>query len=126
ETIGFIKQKWNEFFPERVFEYSFLDSDINALYKDKENLSKIIEYFALIAIMLSCSGLFSLASFLSMQRTKEIGIRKVLGATVSRILIILSKDFIKLVFISLVIAIPIGWYLMTKWLENYAYKIDIS
>jgi putative ABC transport system permease protein len=126
ETIAFIKQKWDELFPERVFEYSFLDSDINALYKDKENLSKIIEYFALIAILLSCSGLFSLASFLSMQRTKEIGIRKVLGASVAVILVMLSKDFIKLVFISLAISAPIGWYVMTKWLENYAYKIDIS
>jgi len=126
KTIDFIKQKWNEFFPERVFEYTFLDSDINALYKDKENLSKIIEYFALIAILLSCSGLFSLASFLSMQRTKEIGIRKVLGASVSGILIMLSKDFVKLVLIAFVIATPLAWYLMSKWLENYAYKIDVS
>ena len=126
ETIYFIKQKWNELFSERVFEYTFLDSDINALYKDKENLSKIIEYFALIAILLSCLGLFSLASFLSMQRTKEIGIRKVLGASVACILTMLSKDFIKLVLIAFVIASPIAWYLMSKWLENYAYKIDIS
>lgn len=126
ETISFIKQEWNRMFPERIFEYTFLDSDINALYKDKENLGRIIEYFALIAILLSCSGLFSLASFLSQQRSREIGIRKVLGASVSGILIMLSKDFVKLVLIAFVIASPLAWYLMSKWLENYAYRIEIS
>jgi putative ABC transport system permease protein len=126
ETIEYIKTTWNKFFPERVFEYSFLDNDIDKLYADKENLSRIIEYFALIAILLSCSGLFSIAAFLSAQRTKEIGIRKVLGAGVTGILVLLSKEFVKLVLIAFVIALPLIWYVMHKWLQNFAYRINIA
>jgi putative ABC transport system permease protein len=124
-TISYINQKWNEAFPDRVFEYSFLDKTINDQYKDKESLSKIIEYFAFIAIFLSGLGLFSLSSFLAMQRTKEIGIRKVLGAGISTILILLSKDFILLVIIAFVISSPISWLLMNKWLQSFAYRINI-
>ncbi len=125
-TIGYIQNTWNKFFPERVFEYSFLDKDLDRLYTDKENLSRIIEYFALVAIILSCSGLFSLASFLSVQRTKEIGIRKVLGAGVINILILLSLDSLKLVAFSFIIAVPVTWYVMHKWLQDFAYRITIS
>jgi putative ABC transport system permease protein len=86
----------------------------------------MISYFAIIAIVLSCLGLFSLSSFLTVQRTKEIGIRKVLGATVTTILLLLSKEFLKLVLISIFIATPIAWYIMNKWLNNYAYHISVS
>jgi len=125
ETINHIKQQWDLIFPERVFEYSFLDSDINALYQDNENLSKVIGYFALIAILLSCLGLFSLSSFLTIQRTKEIGIRKILGAGINRILILLSMEFLKLVCIAFLIATPLAFYMVDRWLQNYAYKIEI-
>ncbi len=124
ETIEFVKQKWQEFFPERVFEYSFLDSDINAQYQANENFSRVTGYFAIIAIVLSCLGLFSLSSYLTHQRTREIGIRKVLGAGVNRILILLSGDFLKLVAVSFIIGSPIAWYLTHRWLQNYAYRID--
>jgi putative ABC transport system permease protein len=125
-TIEYIRQTWNKMFPERVFEYSFLDNDIDKLYHDKENLGSIIEYFALAAILLSCCGLYCLASFLSVQRTKEIGIRKVLGATVAGIFTLLSSDFLKLVFIAVVIATPAAWYIMARWLQGFAYRINIS
>jgi putative ABC transport system permease protein len=125
-TIAFINEKWNAFFPERVFEYSFLDKDIDSLYKDKEHLSRIMEYFALIAILLCCTGLFSLASFLFLQRTREIGIRKVLGAGVPAILLLLSRDFLKLVLIAFLISFPVSWAVMHKWLEKFAYRISIN
>jgi putative ABC transport system permease protein len=125
-TISFIRATWKSIFPERVFEYSFLDKDIQALYRDKENLGRIIEYFALIAILLSGLGLFSLASFLSVQRTREIGIRKVLGATIGRIVIMLSADYLKWVLIAILIASPLSYWIMHKWLENFAYRIEIK
>jgi putative ABC transport system permease protein len=125
-TIEYIKDTWNKFFPERVFEYSFLDKDIDRLYEDKENLSRIIECFALIAILLSGSGLFSISSFLSVQRTKEIGIRKVLGGNVAGILVLLSIEFVKLVCIAFVIAFPVTWYIMHNWLQNFAFRIHME
>jgi putative ABC transport system permease protein len=126
QTIAFIKQTWEQVFPERVFEYSFLDKDINAQYQDKENLGKMIGYFAVISILLSCMGLFSLTSFLTRQRAREIGIRKVLGASVPRIVGLLSRDFLFLVILALLIASPIGWIAMNRWLDHYAYRIDIA
>jgi len=124
-TISYIRKEWNAFFPERAFEYSFLDRDINALYNDKENLSRMVGYFAIIAIGLSCLGLFSLTSFLCSQRTREIGIRKVLGATVAGIVSLLSQDFIKLALLSLIIGSPVAWLIMKQWLDNYAYRTDV-
>jgi putative ABC transport system permease protein len=126
ETIERIKRTWDRIFPERVFEYSFLDKDIDAQYKDKENFSRMIEYFALAAIILSCSGLFSLAFFLAVKRSKEIGIRKVLGADIARIVWLLSVDFIKLVFIASFIASPVAWWMMHNWLNGFAYHVRIE
>jgi putative ABC transport system permease protein len=126
ETIAAIKKTWEKIFPERVFEYSFLENDINAQYKDKENFSRMIEWFACIAILLSCSGLFSLALFMAVKRAREIGIRKVLGASVIRILQLLSADFIKIVLLASLIASPAAWWLIHKWLEQFAYHIQMS
>jgi len=126
ETIQKVKQTWDKIFPERVFEYSFLDKDIDAQYKDKENFSRMIEYFAFAAIMLSCSGLFSLAFFLAVKRTKEIGIRKVLGANIAAIMLLLSIDFIKMVLLSALIASPIAWWMVHSWLQGFAYRVDIA
>ncbi len=125
-TIGQVKKIWEKIFPERVFEYSFLENDINAQYKDKENFSRMIEWFAGIAILLSCSGLFSLALFMAVKRAREIGIRKVLGAGVIRILRILSADFLKIVLLASAIASPIAWWIMHKWLEQFSYHIQMS
>ena len=126
ETIQQIKKSWEKIFPERVFEYSFLENDINAQYKDKENFSGMIEWFAGIAILLSCSGLFSLALFMAVKRAREIGIRKVLGAGVIRILKLLSADFLKIVLVASAIASPVAWWFMHKWLEQFAYHIQMS
>jgi putative ABC transport system permease protein len=126
ETIERIKRTWDKIFPERVFEYSFLDKDIDAQYKDKENFSRMIEYFAMAAIILSCSGLFSLAFFLAVKRSKEIGIRKVLGADIPRIVWLLSVDFIKLVLIASLIASPVAWWMMHNWLNGFAYHVNIE
>jgi putative ABC transport system permease protein len=126
ETIEHVKQLWDKTFPERVFEYSFLDKDIDAQYKDKENFSKMIGYFALCAIVLSCSGLFSLSFFLVLKRSREISIRKVLGANVRAIVLLLSVDFIKMVLIAVIIGSPIAWLCMHNWLQSFAYHVGIS
>jgi putative ABC transport system permease protein len=125
-TISLIEKTWNKFFPGRVFEYNFLDKELDRLYTDKERLSRLIGYFAVIAIALSCMGLFSVATFLSILRAREIGIRKVLGATVSSILVLLSREFLALILVSFVIAIPLSWWAMNEWLQGFAFRIHIS
>ena len=126
ETIARINEVWDKMFPERVFEYSFLDKDIDAQYKDKKNFSRMIEYFAIAAILLSCSGLFGLSLFMAVTRAREIGIRKVLGADVSGILWLLSGNFIKIVLVASMIASPLAWWLMHEWLNDFAYHIQIE
>jgi putative ABC transport system permease protein len=126
ETIEHIRRTWDNIFPERVFEYSFLDKDIDAQYKDKENFSRMIEYFTLVAILLTCSGLFSLAIFLAVKRAKEISIRKVLGADIPAIILLLSVDFVKMILLASLIATPVAWWLMHQWLQGFAYHIAIQ
>ncbi len=125
-TIAFIEKKWKEFSTEYPFEYFFLDDNLNTLYRSQDNLSKLVGYFSVLAIFIACLGLFALASFTAEQRTKEIGIRKVLGAPVSSLVNLMSKEFLKLVFISALIAWPVSFYMMNNWLNNFAYKIDIG
>ncbi|MDE3182367.1 MAG: ABC transporter permease [Bacteroidota bacterium] len=117
---------WHNLNPNEPFEYSFLDKDFQKNYDAENKLSAIVGYFTIIAILISCLGLFGLATFSAEQRIKEIGVRKVLGASVTSIVTLLSKDFIKLVGISIVIASPIAWYVMNKWLQEFAYRIHIS
>jgi putative ABC transport system permease protein len=125
-TLAVIQRLWEKYFPERIFEYSFLDENINALYKAQEDLSKLVGYFAVIAIFISCIGLFSVASFMAIQRTREIGIRKVLGATVPGLILLLFKDFLRLIIIALLIASPLAAWLMNKWLHDFAYRTPLS
>jgi len=125
-TISAIQRVWNTYFPQRIFEYNFLDENINSLYKAQENLSKLVGYFAVIAIFLSCIGLFGLSSFTAVQRIKEISIRKVLGATVPELILLLFRDFLRLVVIALLIASPVAAWLMDKWLHDFAYRIPLS
>jgi putative ABC transport system permease protein len=126
ETIAHINQTWDKMFPERVFEYSFLDKNIDAQYQDKENFSRMIEYFAVVAILLSCSGLFSLSLFMAVKRAREIGIRKVLGANIPRIMMLLTGGFIKTVLLASLIAAPVAWWLMHEWLNDFAYHVNIE
>jgi putative ABC transport system permease protein len=121
-----IQHSWNKVNPDIPFEYSFLDNDFQKNYEKDQRVSIIVSYFTFIAILIACLGLFGLSAFSAEQRTREIGIRKVLGASVSNVASLLSKDFIKLVLIALVIASPLSWFGMNKWLQGFAYRITIS
>ena len=126
KTIAAIKQKFETFFPGNVFNYSFLDEDFNRQYENERLFSKAFGIFAGIAIFVACLGLLGLAMFSTIQRTKEIGVRKVLGASISNILILVSKDFIKLVLLASIVALPMAWWVMHNWLQGFAYRINIS
>ncbi len=121
-----VEKQWNALAPDAPIEYTFLEENFNATYRAEQKTGRILGLFAGLTIFVACLGLFGLATFTAEQRTKEIGVRKVLGASVSGIVALLSKDFLKLVAISIVIASPIAWYAMNTWLQDFAYKIDIS
>ena len=121
-----IEKIWMKLNPDTPFEYSFLDQDFQRNYEREQRTSSVIVYFTFIAIVIACLGLFGLAAFSAEQRTKEIGIRKVLGASVGNVTTLLSEDFIRLVIIAIVIASPLAWLVMNNWLEEFAYRIDIS
>lgn len=125
ETVRRIGEIWQKQFPDHVFEYSFFDEDIARFYQREELATRLTTTFALLSVCLSCLGLFGLAIFAIEQRTKEIGIRKVLGASVAGITAMLSMDFLKLVLVAIVLASPVAWYFMDKWLQDFAYRIQI-
>lgn len=124
--LASIKNSWHNLNPSEPFEYSFLDKDFQKNYDAENRLSAIVGYFTAIAILISCLGLFGLATFSAEQRIKEIGVRKALGASVSSIVALLSKDFLKLVGIAVLIASPLAWFAMNKWLQGFAYRIHIN
>ncbi|PSR55130.1 hypothetical protein AHMF7605_17270 [Adhaeribacter arboris] len=125
-TMAFVQKKWQELFPQNPYEYAFLDEEFNKQYQADEKIGRTFLAFTSIAIFIACLGLFGLATFVAQQRTKEIGVRKVLGASVANIVSLVSKDFVKLVFISFVIATPLAYILISKWLENFASRISIG
>jgi putative ABC transport system permease protein len=125
ETIAFLKNTVEKLAPNTLFNYGFLDERMAALYSKEDNMSTILNAFSGLAIVISCLGLFGVVAHESKIRTKEIGIRKVLGASVGSLVSLLSGDFLKLVLIGIVIASPITWYAMNQWLQGFAYKIDI-
>ncbi|MBA4850052.1 ABC transporter permease [Emticicia sp. BO119] len=126
EAIDRLEATFKEYNPTQPFEYQFVDEDYNKKFANEERIGKLATFFAILAIFISCLGLFGLASFVAEQRTKEIGVRKVLGASVFNLWRLLSKDFIVLVLISLFIASPIAYYFMSQWIEKYTYRTDIS
>src|SRR6185369_5471182 len=125
ESLASILHSWNKYFPTDPFNYFFLDESFNQQYKADQLFGKVFGVFAFLAILIACFGLLGLSAYNVLQRTKEIGIRKVLGASVQNILLLLSKDFLKLVIVALFIAIPVGWYIMHSWLKDFAYRISI-
>ncbi|MDH3890485.1 MAG: ABC transporter permease [candidate division Zixibacteria bacterium] len=125
-ALGYIEDTWKQVLPNHPFEYSFLDEQFDANYKSLDQLSNLAACFGLLAVLVAGLGLFGLASFTVEQRTKEIGIRKVLGASVGRIVHLLSKEYLLLVFISNLVAWPLAWYAMDRWLSEFAYHIDMS
>ncbi|MCE7064095.1 ABC transporter permease [Dyadobacter sp. CY326] len=126
QTLAFIGQKWSEIYPDRLFEYRFLDQDFESAYHADELRGQIFTAFSTLTILIACLGLFGLATFTTEQRVKEIGVRKVLGGSVSSVVLLLSKDFTRLVLFSFPIAIPIAWYSMHRWLESFPYKTGIQ
>ena len=125
-TIAAIENKWKSLIPNRPFSYFFLDEFFNKQYRSEERFGKLFLNFAALAIFISCLGLLGLSSYSTIQRTKEIGIRKVMGASVTSIVNLLSTDFLKLVFLSFFIAAPVAWFFMHKWLLDFAYRININ
>lgn len=125
-TISQIEGKWKTFTSSEPFDYSFLDEAFDAQYRSEQRLGSIFSIFATLSIFIACLGLFGLSAFMAEKRTKEIGVRKVLGASVLNVVALLSKDFLKLTFIASVIAFPVAWYFMNKWLEDFAYRITIN
>ncbi len=126
QTINLIEQKWKKVYPQNAFEFHFLDEQLANFYQKEEMIGKLIIAGTVVAILISCLGLLGLISLMTVQRTKEIGIRKVLGATVTQITSLLSKDFLKLVLLAIVIASPLAYFTMQKWLQDFAYRITTS
>ena len=126
QVITGIEQAWKRIAPDQPFQYSFLDEDFGRMYSGEQRLGKIFVIFAGLAIVIACLGLFALTSFTAEQRTKEIGIRKVLGASIGGIVVLLSREFGKLILIAFVIAAPLAWFGVQKWLESYTYKVEVG
>ncbi|MGZ5285730.1 MAG: ABC transporter permease [Flavisolibacter sp.] len=124
-SLAYIEKTWKSYLPETPFDYNFIDTRFDILYEAEQRQERVFIAFAVIAIFIACLGLLGLSAFTISQRIKEIGIRKVLGADVSTIVALLSKDFLKLVMIAAVIAFPVAWYAMSNWLEDFAYRISI-
>ena len=124
--VNNIEEKYKAMTSGMPFNYHFLDDSFDNMYRQEQRIGKVALTFSFLAIIIACLGLFGLATYIAEQRTKEIGIRKVLGASVSNIVTMLSTDFVKLVLISFVIATPIAWWFMNKWLQDFAFRIDLS
>lgn len=125
-VIDVMKDTWKSFAPDASFKYSFLDEDLDKFYVSEKRWSSIVGWAGGISILLACLGLFGLTALVAVNRVKEIGIRKVLGASAGGIVSLLSKDFLKLIVIALVIASPVAWYFMNQWLQSFAYRIDVG
>ncbi len=125
-TVAYIQQEWNKQFQDNPFRYSFMDENFAQLYKKEDNFSKTIQYFSVLAVFIACLGLLGLSSYATEARRKEIGVRKVNGASTFELVTLLLKDFSVLVAIAFVIAVPVSWYFGTRWLDNFAYRTDIG
>jgi len=121
-----LKNQWNAFSPGGPLEYDFLDEKFAALYANERRTQQIFSAFAILAVVIACLGLFGLSAYVMEQRTKEIGIRKVLGASVEQVLLLVSKEFLRLVVIAFVVSIPVTWLAMHAWLQDFAYRISIN
>jgi putative ABC transport system permease protein len=126
KTLAQIQNKWKEFHSDRALDYTFLDETFARLYQAESRFQNVFISLVVLGIIIACLGLLGLATFAAQQRVKEIGIRKVLGASIASIVQLLSKDFLKLVLIAFVLAVPVGWYATNKWLQDFAYRIDVK
>ena len=126
QSLALISDTWKLLVPEIPFSYSFLDDELNKIYQNDQRWTTIINYSSFFAILIACMGLFGLVTLTVSSREKEVGIRKVLGATITQITSLFAKDFVKLVALGVFIATPIAWYFMNQWLTNFAYHISIG
>ena len=125
-TIAHVQATYQEVFPGNTFDYAFLNADFQRLYEADQRFSNILSFFTLLTILIACLGLFGLASYTTFLRTKEIGVRKILGASAASIITLLSKDFLKLVVIAMLFATPIAYFTMDIWLQDFAYRIEVQ
>ncbi|MEM8970229.1 MAG: FtsX-like permease family protein, partial [Bacteroidota bacterium] len=125
-VIDKLEQVWKATYPEYDFRYEFLDDRVAGFYKDYDRTFSLAQIFAGIAILISCLGLYGLVMFMAERRTKEVGIRKVLGASVQQIVALFSKEFVRLIFVAFVLAAPLAYYLMQQWLQSFAYTIEVN
>ncbi len=126
ETLAFIGKTWREFAPDHEMEFAFMDANFEAFYQAEQRTGRLFLIFSGLAIFVACLGLLGLAAFMAQQRTKEIGVRKTLGASVANVVLLLSKDFTRLMAVAFVIAAPVAYFVMSEWLANFAYRIDVS
>jgi len=125
-TLKTIERTWKRMFPGEQYDFRFLDSSIGALYRNEQNMQKLFIVFSVLSILVACLGLFGLAAFTAEVKTKEIGIRKTLGASASSVTMLLSKQFVRWVLLANLIAWPLAWFLMNRWLRNFAFRVDIG
>ena len=126
QTLAHVEKSWDTAFPGNPFEHFFLDDFFNRQYENERKFGNLSAFFAILAIMVGCLGLFALSGYTIAQRTKEIGIRKVLGASITGIIGLLSRDILKLVLLAIGMAFPLAWWVMNRWLQGFAYRIDIG
>jgi putative ABC transport system permease protein len=126
EAMSHIERQWKQYIPDYPFEVHFLDQELERNYRREQNMGVLFNYFALLAIFISCLGLFGLSAFMGQQRIREIGIRKVMGASIRNILTLLTTNFSLLVLLANIIAWPVAWWVLKNWLENFSYHTDIS
>ena len=126
QLLTSLKKQWESFSPAAPFSYSFLDDRFEQVYLSEQKIEQVLTLFSSLTIFIACLGLFGLATYTAQQRTKEIGVRKVLGASVGSLVALLSKDFLKLILIALILASPIAWWSMNQWLKDFAYRVEIE
>jgi putative ABC transport system permease protein len=126
ETLNFIQKTWEATFPGERFEYGFLDSRIQQLYQSEKKMQDLFIIFSALSILVACLGLLGLVSFTTELKTKEIGIRKVLGASTGHVVLLLSKEFIKWIVLANIVAWPLAWFMMSRWMQNFAYRAPIG
>jgi len=125
-AVQFIREKWGRAFPEDQFEYQDLEARLEGMYEGDKSVRNFFAVFSLLSVLISCLGLLGLVSFTAEEKTKEIGIRKALGASSGSVLLLLSREFIKWILIANILAWPLAWFIMNKWLKNFAYKAEIG
>jgi putative ABC transport system permease protein len=126
QTLGALKTTWSKFSQDSPFSYEFLNSDFEGLYQSEQRMGSVFGLFTFLSLFIACLGLFGLSAYTAERRTKEIGIRKVLGATVTNVTALLSKDFIKLIVVAILIATPTAWWAMNRWLNDFAYRTPMN